>query len=114
MTTATAPRTTPITYNLGPLANIPLGEGRMAQVGASVIAVFRTRAGEVYATQAWCPHRGGPLADGIVGAGKVICPLHSFKFDLATGQPIGGDCDALRTYPVTVNAAGDVLLTFTE
>ena len=53
------------------------------------VAVFRCRSGEVYATEAECPHRGGPLADGLVGSHSVICPLHGFVFDLRTGEAAG-------------------------
>ena len=98
-------------YNLGPTGMIPVGEGRDFQVGDSSITVFRARNGEVFATQATCPHRGGPLADGIIGGGKVICPLHSYKFELATGSPVGHDCEALKTYPISINESGDLLLT---
>ena len=54
-------------YALGPLDNIPLGEARVFRVDGRDIAVFRCRSGEVFATSAECPHRGGPLADGLVG-----------------------------------------------
>ena len=50
---------------LGPLHSIPAGEGRSFQAGTKRIAVFRTRQGELFASQADCPHRGGPLADGL-------------------------------------------------
>ena len=98
------------TYNLGPVGQIPIGEGRTFQVGALALAVFRLRTGDLFATQATCPHKGGPLADGIVGAGKVICPLHAYKFELATGQPVGNDCSALKTYPVCLTEDGELLL----
>ena len=52
------------------------------------IAVFRA-AGGWYALDAACPHRGGPLADGIVCDRAVICPLHDRRYDLATGAPLG-------------------------
>lgn len=97
--------------DLGPLASIPIGEGRTFILDGHLVAVFRTRNGEVFATQAECPHRGGPLADGILGAGQVICPLHARTFDLATGEARGHDCDALRTYPVAVAGTGHLLLT---
>ena len=74
------------------------------------IAVFHTRAGEVFATQAECPHRVGPLADGLLGGTTLVCPLHAWKFDLRTGQALYGDCD-LTTYPVRLSAAGEILLT---
>ena len=106
-----APRTFALpVVNLGALERIPLGEGREFEVNGELIAVFRARAGRLYAVQAKCPHREGALADGIIGAGKVVCPLHSFKFDLATGAPLGNDCAALKTYIVTVNDEGEILL----
>jgi nitrite reductase (NADH) small subunit len=96
--------------NLGSIAKIPRGEGRVFQVENESIAVFHTRDGSVFATQSNCPHKGGPLADGVVGAQKVICPLHSFLFDLATGQPIGNSCSSLRTYPAALNEQSEILV----
>jgi nitrite reductase (NADH) small subunit len=101
-------------YNLGPLDNIPQGEGRTYQVSEYTVAVFHTRQGNVYATQATCTHKNGPLADGLVGSGKVICPLHAYKFDLATGEAIGHTCQSLKTYPVSITVSGDILLSFSE
>jgi nitrite reductase (NADH) small subunit len=97
-------------YNLGPVTGIPMGEGRVFQIGPLAVAVFRTRREGVFATQAWCPHKAGPLADGLIGTGQVICPLHGYTFDLATGQPVGNACKALDTYTVFVSEAGDILL----
>ena len=91
-------------FDLGPLDRIPLGEGRTFNLGGREVAVFRTRTG-VFATNAMCPHKTGRLADGLVGDGKVICPLHGFKFALATGEPLGNDCAALVTYRATLNSA---------
>ena len=98
------------THNLGAAAQIPLGEGRRFEIAGQAIAVFRSRQGQVFATQAECPHRSGPLADGLIGGDVLICPLHSFKFSLETGEPAGGDCSALRTYPVALNDAGDIIV----
>ena len=97
-------------HNMGPLDRIPVGEGRNVRVAGEEIAIVRTRAGEVFAVQASCPHRGGPLADGLVGGGRVVCPLHSYSFDLRTGESSREGCPALRTYRVSVSSAGDVLL----
>ena len=72
--------------DLGPLHAIPPGQGRNFEFAGERIAVFHTRAGEVFAVQAACPHKNGPLADGLVGGNAVICPLHAWKFDLATGE----------------------------
>lgn len=101
-------------YNLGPLSRIPRGEGRTYYVNGRAIAVFRTRDDEVFATQALCPHKAGLLADGMVGAGKVICPLHAYQFSLKTGRPIGNTCQGLRTYPISLSLTGDILLSLVE
>ncbi len=98
------------THNLGPLESIPLGEGKVFRLGDLPVAVFRPRSGGVYATQAECPHRQGPLADGVVGGKEVLCPLHGYRFHLATGAPIGNGCQSLQTYRVWVDENGDLLL----
>lgn len=95
---------------LGSLGLIPPGEGRNFAVGDEQVAVFHTRSGGLFATQADCPHRNGPLADGLVGEKTVICPLHAWKFDLASGNLEGRDCK-LKTYPVRVTSDGLIVLT---
>lgn len=95
---------------LGRLETIPPGEGRVFQIGESSIAVFHSRSGNVFATEPSCPHKAGPLADGIIGEEKVICPLHAFVFDLSNGQPLGNNCRALKTYPAVVNDEGEILV----
>lgn len=87
--------------DLGPVGFIPLGEGRAFVVNETTIAVFRQRDGRLFATDNACPHRGGPLADGIVGGGKVICPFHAWKVDLETGRCLGENV-IVQTYPVQV------------
>jgi len=96
--------------DLGPLSAIPPGEGRNVEVHGRRIAIFHTRAGAVFAVQAECPHRGGPLADGLVGGTTLICPLHAWKFDLASGEALFGDC-GLQTFPVRVDESGRIFLT---
>jgi len=102
---------TGVTFNLGSVEKIPLGEGREYQVAGCLIAIFRERSGALFATQARCPHRDGHLADGIIGAGRVICPLHAFKFELSTGRPLLCSCPSLATYSVRLNQDGEILLT---
>jgi nitrite reductase (NADH) small subunit len=80
------------THNLGSLSQIPPGEGRVFEIGGTKIALFHDRSGRVFATQPDCPHAGGPLADGLVGDGVVICPLHERIFDLASGKGKNADC----------------------
>ena len=95
---------------VAPLSAIPPGEGRTFDVGGERIAIFHTRSGEVFATQAFCPHKGGPLAEGLVGGSTLICPLHAWKFDLKSGEPLLGSC-GLKTYDVRVNEEGRVVVT---
>lgn len=80
--------------------DVPLGEGRVVTLDGRRIALFRT-AGEWFALDAACPHRGGPLADGIVCDRAVICPLHDRRYDLATGEPLGAG-DAVVAHAVEV------------
>ncbi len=98
---------------VGNVAAVPPGEGRTYDVAGVPIAVFHTRSGEVFATQAACPHRGGPLADGLVGGESVICPLHDRIFDLRTGAGAEPDC-ALAVYPVTLDDDGTIWLQLTD
>jgi nitrite reductase (NADH) small subunit len=90
-------------HRLGPVAAIPLGEGRAYAVDGVQIAVFRLRNGsgnvDLRAMQALCPHAGGPLADGQADRAKVICPLHNYAFSVADGTCLNGDF-AVRLHPV--------------
>jgi len=95
---------------LGPIGQIPPGEGRNFEVQGQRIAVFHTRSGEAFATQAECPHRVGPLADGLLGGTNLVCPLHAWKFDLRTGEALYGNC-GLTTYPVRLSETGEIFLT---
>lgn len=69
--------------------DIPLREGRAVTVAGTRIAVFRIPDSWV-AIDAICPHRGGPLNDGLIAGDCVICPLHGQAFDLHTGEQQGG------------------------
>jgi nitrite reductase (NADH) small subunit len=96
-------------HQLGSLAQIPPGEGRNFDIGSRRIAVFHARDGRAFATQAECPHRGGPLADGLLGNGSVVCPFHEWRFDLTTGETRNGSCP-IAVYPLTLNADGTMTL----
>jgi len=96
------------TISLNLVSEIPPGEGRtFASLAGFDIAVFRARSGALYASQAMCPHKGGPLADGLVGGASVVCPLHEKVFDLRTGSCADGTC-AIAVYPVTETAEGRI------
>ena len=84
-------------------ADIPLREGRAVEVGGEEIAIFNL--GEKFlAVSNRCPHRGGPLADGILSGETVVCPLHAWKVCLNTGdvkRPQEQE-SCVRTFPVKV------------
>ena len=94
---------------LGPLDQIPVGEGRAFAVAGEQVAVFRLRDGRVRALSAVCPHRGGPIADGTIDASVVICPLHLNAFELDTGCSVTGAAP-LRSYPVRVDDDAQLVL----
>jgi nitrite reductase (NADH) small subunit len=91
------------------LSELPVGLGRAFEVGSKRIALFRSReTDEVYAVDSVCPHKQGPLEDGMLIGSQVVCPLHNWRFEGKTGecdQPHG--C-AIQAYPVTV--VGDQVL----
>ena len=91
--------------------DLPVGLGRSFEVGETPIAVFRTRAGKVFATDAFCPHKGGPLADGMLAGDQVVCPYHAFRFDSETGACDQPNVCAIATYPIDVAADGGVFIT---
>ena len=74
------------TVNLGSVDQIPIGQSACFIVNGEEVAVIRPRSGGIFALENQCPHRRGPLSEGIVGGDKIVCPLHGHKFDLATGQ----------------------------
>jgi nitrite reductase (NADH) small subunit len=84
-------------------ANIPLREGRAIEIGDREIAIFNLGGGRFVASDNACPHRGGPLADGIVSGTHVVCPLHAYKICLETGNVAKPDvCVRVDTYEVRV------------
>jgi nitrite reductase (NADH) small subunit len=85
--------------NLGSLEGIALGHGQCFVVKGEEIAVFRLRSGRLVAVNNRCPHRQGPLVDGLVGDTQIVCPLHGHKFDLITGKGNeAGEC--IKIYKV--------------
>jgi nitrite reductase (NADH) small subunit len=94
--------------DIGALEDIPERGARVVKTQAGCVALFRTGPEEVFATADACPHRGGPLSEGIVHGRRVTCPLHSWVFDLESGAALGEDA-RLATYAVRI-VAGRVLL----
>jgi nitrite reductase (NADH) small subunit len=106
-----SPLPLPVTANLGSVDRIPLGQGRLFLVQGISIAVFRSRDGSVFATQATCPHRGGPLSDGILGQRTLVCPLHACGFDVGSGKPAGHTYGALKVYPISLDSGEQLIVT---
>ena len=86
-------------YVLGRVEEIPPGEGRAFVAGDVQVAVFRLRDGSLHATQAACPHAGGPLADGQTDADVLVCPLHLYAYKWTDGTATSGAAP-IRVYPV--------------
>lgn len=84
------------------LSDIPSRGARLVKTRHGCVAVFRTADDQVFALQDRCPHKGGPLSEGIVHGTSVTCPLHAWVFDLNTGQAQGADDGAVVTYAVKV------------
>tara|TARA_R110002095_G_scaffold214588_1_gene206962 strand:+ start:373 stop:705 length:333 start_codon:yes stop_codon:yes gene_type:complete len=95
--------------DVGHIDDIPLRGARMIKTAAGCVALFRTGPDEVFATSDRCPHKGGPLSEGIVHGHQVTCPLHNWVFSLETGAAQGADEGHIDTYPLRV-LAGRLML----
>lgn len=88
---------------IGPLEAVPRLGARIVRTGLGDIAVFRTRDDSVFALDDRCPHRGGPLSQGIVTGCQVICPLHDWCIHMENGNAEAPDEGHTGTYPVRVD-----------
>ena len=85
-----------------PVENIPPREGRAVRVGDQEIAIFNVN-GRFLAIENSCPHKGGPLCDGIVSGTTVVCPLHGRRFDLESGMAVrAAEPACVGTFPVRI------------
>ena len=98
-----------IFVDIGSLDDIPAQGARLVKTAQGCVAVFRTADDRVFALEDRCPHKGGPLSEGIVHGTSVTCPLHNWVFDMNTGQAQGADQGIVRTYPVKVQG-GRILI----
>lgn len=99
--------------DLAALEDIPrLGALRIT-AGGIRIAVFRTGSDTVYGLEDRCPHKGGPLSDGMVHGSCVTCPLHDWTISLETGRAQGADTGRVRTFRTEIRD-GRVLIDLTE
>src|SRR5919202_1920391 len=81
--------------------DIPLFEGRRTKIRGLYVGVFRTEDG-FYAIGDVCPHRGGPLSDGIIAGTEVSCPLHNRRVALKSGKVVNDDLSCVPAFPVEV------------
>jgi nitrite reductase (NADH) small subunit len=95
--TDTTARTT--SHVVGRVEDVPPGEGRAFVAGGVQVAVFRLRDGSLHATQAACPHSGGPLADGQTDLDVLVCPLHLYAYRWSDGASTSGAAP-IRVFPV--------------
>jgi nitrite reductase (NADH) small subunit len=101
---------TPVWLDVGRLDEIPVRGSRTIPVaGGEEIAIFRTGDNQVFALVNRCPHKKGPLSQGIIHGHSVSCPLHNWNISLATGEAQGADKGCTPTVPVRVDA-GRVLI----
>jgi nitrite reductase (NADH) small subunit len=97
--------------DIGPVSQIEPGmAATLPVVGGEEIAVFHTLRGEVYALVNKCPHKAGPLSQGIVHGDSVSCPLHNWLISLRTGEALGDDRGCTPTIPVKLDAGRIYLL----
>lgn len=87
---------------IGKVEDIPKLGSRVITTADGDIAIFRTTDDQIFALRDHCPHKGGPLSQGIVYGHKVACPLHNWSIDLNTGEAVAPDKGCSHTYPVQV------------
>lgn len=95
--------------DIAPLEDVPKRGARLVKTGQGCVAVFRTAENEVFALDNACPHKSGPLVEGIVHGRSVTCPLHNWVISLETGSAQGADDGSVATYEARVEQ-GRILL----
>jgi len=89
-------------FEIGTVEDIPARGARCVSTPQGKIGVFRAADNRIFAIDDHCPHKGGPLSQGIVHGASVTCPLHNWVFSLETGEAQGADEGSVRTIPVRV------------
>jgi nitrite reductase (NADH) small subunit len=89
--------------SVGELSDIPRQGARCVKNGDMTIAIFRTSDDRVFALEDKCPHKNGPLSQGIVHDGCVTCPLHNWVISLETGEAQGADEGQTASFPVKLD-----------
>jgi nitrite reductase [NAD(P)H] small subunit len=99
--------------DIAALDDIPQRGARVVKTRQGCVAIFRTIDDRVYAIDDTCPHKNGPLSEGIVHGASVTCPLHNWVFSLETGMAQGADQGQVNTYEIRVDG-GRILLDATR
>lgn len=100
-------------FEIGQIDDIPLRGARCVKTPEGRIAVFRTADNKLYAIDDMCPHKKGPLSQGIVHDAAVTCPLHNMVISLETGQVRDPDEGSVRTYSLKLED-GAIFLALNE
>ncbi len=87
---------------IGHIDDIPMMGARVVRAPEGDIAVFRNAENEIFAIDDRCPHRGGPLSQGIVHGSRVTCPMHNWAIELSTGSAVAPDEGCAKSYPVEI------------
>jgi nitrite reductase (NADH) small subunit len=95
-------------HMVGALSDIPRRGARCINAPIGKIAIFRTADDQIFALHDQCPHKNGPLSQGIVHGTSVTCPLHNWIISLETGQAMGADSGATKT--IAVKLEGETIL----
>lgn len=86
------------------ITDIPVRSTRVVVTETIRIALFRTSSEAIYALEDRCPHRNGPLSEGLVHGERVTCPLHQMVFELKTGEAVYPDEGCVTRFPVELRA----------
>ena len=89
--------------DIGALDDVPRLGSRVVRAADMKIAIFRTDDDRVFALEDKCPHKQGPLSQGIVHGCRVTCPLHNFVIELASGEAVAPDEGRTQTVPARVS-----------
>ena len=84
------------------VSDVPVRGARTVWANGKVLGVFKTQSSEIFVIDNQCPHKKGPLSEGIIHDNRVTCPLHSWVIDLSTGQVQGEDEGCVKSYEAVV------------
>ena len=96
-------------FEVGAVDDVPVLGSRTVQAPGGTIAVFKAADGTLFALRDRCPHKGGPLSQGIVHGHSVTCPLHNWVISLETGEAQGADRGCTHKIPLRIEE-GRILL----